>query len=102
MVSCSFNQQLGVEIIDHAQNKSPQFWSERETHLLVNITKDLDINRFLDTHKYCNPDLSKSPLNERKGGRLSLLICMYEQLHVNKNFSGILIFINSHVFFRRR
>ena len=34
VVSCSFSQQLGDEVIDYAQKKSPHFWSERETHLL--------------------------------------------------------------------
>ncbi len=37
--------------------KSPHFWSEGETHLLLNTAKDLDIDRFVDMQKYFKADL---------------------------------------------
>ena len=43
----------------HAHKKSPHFCSEGETHLLLNIMKDLDINRFLNLHKNRNTNLFK-------------------------------------------
>ncbi len=44
----------------HAQRKSPHFWSEGKTHILLNVMIDLDINRFLDMHKYQHHPLQMS------------------------------------------
>lgn len=53
----------------HAEKKSPHFRWEGETHLLLNIKKYLETNRFFEEmHKYCTSDLFKRVVGQMKEG----------------------------------
>lgn len=54
-------------------------------HLLLNITKDLDINRFLDICKHCNANLFKKVAEWKKEGAAP----ESARLHVNGKINGI-------------
>ena len=49
-------------------HKSPYFWLEGVTRLLLNIMNVFDISRVLDMHKYHNTSLFKKVVEQMKGG----------------------------------
>ena len=47
----------GTRFVVLCEKKSPHFWSEGEAHLLSNMIKDLDINRYLDMCTFSNANI---------------------------------------------
>lgn len=50
---------IKAEVEMHVPKKSPHFWWEGVTQQLFNIVKDLDINRYLDMHRYHKAHFSR-------------------------------------------